>query len=162
MGLNVTKAQFYEDLEFLDWLLRQIGRQFCCCFPWIRRPVSRETAEYCISLVNGIFEGEIDDLKQTYGKLINQEFTKKVSIGTKERHLGYILEGMDELLRSLGDDFTGKEPEFLNYLEHVASIRWKEDKDGSYEEFRTKMYADAERFALIYRRIPGMGSGQII
>ena len=75
---------------------------------------------------------------------------------TEDEHdinLGSLLQSMDVEIRKLGDDFTGNEEQFLEYL-HMA-INSRKKKDESHQEFSEKLLKEKDRFVELIKKRMG-------
>ena len=68
-------------------------------------------------------------------------------------NLGSLLQSMDVEIRKLGDDFTGNEEQFLEYLHMAINLRKKKGED--HQEFSEKLLKEKDRFAELIKKRMG-------
>lgn len=108
-------------------------------------PKNQDVVDYCHSLINVNFHGQVDTEENDSSSLIPPTVVKDGEMSLAEAMIG-----MDELLRSVGDDFSGDEEEFQFFLQ--ACVEARDPDKGNDRWFRRKFNLDAKNFVQIYKR----------
>ncbi len=127
-------------LTFIDF-----NRNHNSFFRFDLTPKNMNIAVYCRSLINVNFTGQSSspDDQDSCRSLVPPTAV------SDEANLAEALRGIDELLRSVDNDFSGHEEEFRYYLQ--ACIEERDPSKGNDQLYRMKFIQDAKQFVRIYK-----------
>ena len=105
-------------------------------------PKNPDIVKYCKCLINAKFQGQCDES--------DAEDLIPPTVVPGNMKLSNALKAIDELLRTVDQDFSGEEEEFHFYLQ--ACIEARLTNKVNERSVRRKFYLDAKKFVQIYKQ----------